>query len=114
MPGTTSEHTLGADLLPVHALIEAEQKAFIDAADGARRAGYFCAYTPPELLNAAGVRHARLFKAGSPETVSKGERYTQSVFCDFSKSCIGAFDRRAATRSTRPSTRSTTSTPAPR
>ena len=84
---------LSPELQPIHALIEAEQKEFIEAKDGLRRAGYFCAYTPPEVLHAAGLRHARLFKAGSPTIVSQGERYTQSVFCDFSKSCIGAFDK---------------------
>ncbi len=83
----------GADVLPIHALIEAEQKKFVEDGDERKRAGYFCAYTPPEILNAAGLRHARLFKAGTPEIVSQGERCTQSVFCDFSKSCIGAFDR---------------------
>ncbi len=88
------QSAFGADLLPIHALIEAEQNAFITDNDQRKRAGYFCAYTPPEILNAAGLRHARLFKAGSPEIVSQGERYTQSVFCDFSKSCIGAFDRK--------------------
>ena len=89
----TAGPSLSPDLLPIHALIEAQQKDFIDAEDDLKRAGYFCAYTPPEVLNAAGIRHARLFKAGSPETVSAGERFTQSVFCDFSKSCIGAFDK---------------------
>ena len=74
-------------------MIEAEQKAFIEEKDDIKRAGYFCAYTPPELLSAGGLRHARLFKAGNAEVVSQGERYTQSVFCDFSKSCIGGFDR---------------------
>jgi benzoyl-CoA reductase/2-hydroxyglutaryl-CoA dehydratase subunit BcrC/BadD/HgdB len=88
-----ADSPLGTELLPIHALIEAEQKAFIGDGDARKRAGYFCAYTPPEILNAAGLRHARLFKAGSAEIVSQGERYTQSVFCDFSKSCIGGFDR---------------------
>ena len=83
---------LNPALQSLHALIEAEQQAFIDGKDDRKRAGYFCAYTPPEILNAAGLRHARLFKAGTPEIVSQGERYTQSVFCDFSKSCIGAFE----------------------
>jgi benzoyl-CoA reductase/2-hydroxyglutaryl-CoA dehydratase subunit BcrC/BadD/HgdB len=87
--------SLSAPLLPIHALIEAEQKAFIETRDDVKRAGYFCAYTPPELLNAAGLRHARLFKAGTPEIVAEGERFTQSVFCDFSKSCIGGFDQTA-------------------
>ncbi|RAI43922.1 2-hydroxyacyl-CoA dehydratase family protein, partial [Rhodoplanes roseus] len=77
---------------PIRALIEAEQAAFVARADDLPRAGYFCAYTPPELLAAAGVRHARLFKAGDADTVSRGERFTQSVFCDFSKGCIGSFD----------------------
>lgn len=97
---TLSEHqptdeSLSPDLRELHALIEAERAAFVEGGDGRKRAGYFCAYTPPEILDAAGLRHARLFRAGSPETVSNGERYTQSVFCDFSKSCIGAFDRAA-------------------
>ena len=88
----TSKHDLNPLLHPLHELIEAEQQAFIDGADGRKRAGYFCTYTPPEVLSAAGLRHVRLFKAGSPEIVSQGERLTQSVFCDFSKSCLGAFD----------------------
>lgn len=84
---------LSPALQPIHTAIEGEQRDFIARQDDAKRAGYFCAYTPPELLNAAGLRHARLFKAGDAQTVSQGEHYTQSVFCDFSKSCIGAFDR---------------------
>ncbi|MFL5284002.1 MAG: hypothetical protein ACJ8AW_24160 [Rhodopila sp.] len=67
---TREQADLSPALLPIRALIEAEQKAFIDGADGRKRAGYFCAYTPPEILNAAGLRHARLFKAGTPEIVS--------------------------------------------
>jgi benzoyl-CoA reductase/2-hydroxyglutaryl-CoA dehydratase subunit BcrC/BadD/HgdB len=89
----TADNALGAALLPIHELIEAEQKNFIAHEDERKRAGYFCAYTPPEILNAAGLHHARLFKAGTPEIVSQGERFTQSVFCDFSKSCIGGFDQ---------------------
>lgn len=75
----------------INALIEQEQRAFIDKSDGRKKVGYFCAYTPLEVINAAGVGHARLFKAGDSETVAAGELFTQSVFCDFSKSCIGGF-----------------------
>lgn len=75
----------------INELVEQEQRAFIDKADGRKKVGYFCAYTPLEVLNAAGVAHARLFKAGDPATVAAGELFTQSVFCDFSKSCIGGF-----------------------
>ncbi len=91
-PSPASDLSLSPALRPIQALIAAEQQDFTEGADGRKRAGYFCAYTPPEVLNAAGLRHARLFKAGSPEIVSQGERYTQSVFCDFSKSCIGGFE----------------------
>jgi benzoyl-CoA reductase/2-hydroxyglutaryl-CoA dehydratase subunit BcrC/BadD/HgdB len=71
-------------------LIEEEQQALVDAKD-VKKVGYICNYTPVELLAAAGVRHSRLVKAGSAKTVSAGELYTQSVFCDFTKSCIGFF-----------------------
>lgn len=91
-PTQATDLSLSPALRPIQALIEAEQQEFTAGSDGRKRAGYFCAYTPPELLNAAGLRHARLFKAGSPEIVAQGERYTQSVFCDFSKSCIGGFE----------------------
>jgi benzoyl-CoA reductase/2-hydroxyglutaryl-CoA dehydratase subunit BcrC/BadD/HgdB len=71
-------------------LIEEEQQALLDVKD-VKKVGYICNYTPVELLAAAGVRHSRLLKAGSAKTVSAGELYTQSVFCDFTKSCIGFF-----------------------
>lgn len=75
----------------VQKLIEEEQSIFTGKSDERQRIGYFCAYTPVEVLHAAGVDHARLFKAGDSDTVAAGELYTQSVFCDFSKSCIGGF-----------------------
>lgn len=78
-------------LSEINVRIAEREAEFIAKADPAKRIGHFCAYTPLEILNAAGVRHARLFKAGSPETVAAGELQTQSVFCDFSKSCIGGF-----------------------
>lgn len=80
-----------ASLAIINALIEQEQQDFIEKSDGKMRVGHFCAYTPVEVLGAAGVKHARLFKAGDSETVSAGEHFTQSVFCDFTKSCIGGF-----------------------
>jgi predicted CoA-substrate-specific enzyme activase len=82
------------DMLPVQRIIKEGQDAFVARQDNRKRIGYLCSYTPLELLNAAGVRHARLFKAGDPDTVAAGELFTQSVFCDFSKSCIGFFKKR--------------------
>jgi len=79
------------DLEAVLKSIESAQDSFIKAKNGHKKVGYLCAYTPLELLNAAGVRHLRLFKGGNATTVAHGELFTQSVACDFSKSCIGAF-----------------------
>jgi predicted CoA-substrate-specific enzyme activase len=81
----------GVNTRGVPELIERAKEAFLDPMERRKKVGYFCNYTPLELLNAAGVKHARLFKAGNPETVAAGELFTQSVFCDFTKSCIGAF-----------------------
>ena len=81
----------GVDFSAIATLIEHQYEAFIDTNDDDTRVGYLCSYTPLELLNAAGVKHTRLFKAGHSDTVAAGELYTQSVFCDFSKSFIGGF-----------------------
>jgi predicted CoA-substrate-specific enzyme activase len=59
--------------------------------DDRKRVGYLCTYTPLEILNAAGVAHLRIFQAGDTDTVAGGELLTQSVFCDFTKSCLGGF-----------------------
>jgi benzoyl-CoA reductase/2-hydroxyglutaryl-CoA dehydratase subunit BcrC/BadD/HgdB len=75
------------------AFVEAEQRALIHDATGVPKVAYLCNYTPLELLHAAGVFHARLFKGGSAEQAAAGELYTQSVFCDFTKSCIGGFEQ---------------------
>jgi benzoyl-CoA reductase/2-hydroxyglutaryl-CoA dehydratase subunit BcrC/BadD/HgdB len=53
--------------------------------------GYLYNYTPIELFNAADVRHINLFRSGSPDVVNAGERYTMSMYCDFTKSCLGHF-----------------------
>jgi benzoyl-CoA reductase/2-hydroxyglutaryl-CoA dehydratase subunit BcrC/BadD/HgdB len=86
----TRKQVAKLDLKQFAELIDEEQKSLVDA-KGIKKVGYICNYTPVELLSAAGVRHSRLIKAGSAKTVSAGERYTQSVFCDFTKSCIGFF-----------------------
>lgn len=83
---------IGLDLAGFKKHIEQRKQAFANKSNnGQKRVGYFCAYTPLELLSAAGVDHIRLFKAGDSDVVASGELLTQSVFCDFTKSCIGAF-----------------------
>jgi len=86
----TKKQVAKLDLKQFAEIIDEEQKSLIDAKD-VKKVGYICNYTPVELLSAAGVRHSRLIKAGSAKTVSAGELFTQSVFCDFTKSCIGFF-----------------------
>ena len=78
-------------LQELQSLIQASQDAFIRRDDGRKRFAYQCNYTPLELLSASGASHIRLFRAGDPETVARGERYTQSIYCDFTKSCLGFF-----------------------
>lgn len=68
-----------------------EAKNEVIAAQAEGRVGYVCVYTPVELLSAAGVRHVRLLKAGTPEVVGAGELHTNSVLCDHTKSCVGGF-----------------------
>jgi predicted CoA-substrate-specific enzyme activase len=78
-------------LVELHDLIDKSQAEYVAREDGRPRFAYQCNYTPLELLAASGARHIRLFRAGDPETVAKGERFTQSIYCDFSKSCLGLF-----------------------
>lgn len=85
----SSEYKL--DLTGLNNRIAKEQEAWITQADSNKKVGYLCSYTPLELISAAGVSHMRLFKAGDSEIVASGEQITQSVFCDFTKSILGAF-----------------------
>lgn len=57
----------------------------------AKRAGYFCVYTPAELISAAGATPVRLFKGGDANTVNSGEVHTRSFFCQFAQYSVGAF-----------------------
>jgi predicted CoA-substrate-specific enzyme activase len=79
------------DLTTLENSIAKHHEAIISGADKKKKIGYLCTYTPLELVNAAGISHVRLFKMGSTEVVASGEQITQSVFCDFTKSILGAF-----------------------
>lgn len=79
------------DLTDFENRIAKQQEALISGAAGQKKAGYLCSYTPVEIIQAAGVAPIRLFKSGSSQVVASGEQITQSVFCDFSKSILGAF-----------------------
>lgn len=82
------------DLGRLEARLEARRTRLIAKADGRPVVGYLCNYTPLEIFGAAGIHHQRLFKAGSPDEVAAGEIITKSVFCDLTKSCLGAFSTR--------------------
>jgi benzoyl-CoA reductase/2-hydroxyglutaryl-CoA dehydratase subunit BcrC/BadD/HgdB len=62
-----------------------------DVGADAKRAGYFCVYTPVELVAAAGATPVRLFKGGDADTVNTGEVHTRSFFCQFAQYSVGAF-----------------------
>lgn len=79
------------DLSGVENRIAERQEQLSVQEDDHKKVGYLCSYTPLEMISAAGVSHIRLFKAGDTETVASGEQITQSVFCDFTKSILGAF-----------------------
>lgn len=69
------------------------REKFISHTTGARaNVAYLCAYTPLELMSAANVSFMRLMNAGTQKEVIAGENYTQSVFCDMTKSVIGGFE----------------------
>lgn len=83
--------TFELDLTDFNNRIAKQQEAIVQGSDGVKKVGYLCAYTPVELFNAAEVSHVRLFKSGNTNEVASGELITQSVFCDFTKGCLGAF-----------------------
>lgn len=80
------------DLTRFRNSLEKRKENFIHKSTGkAKNVGYLCCYTPLEILSAADVAHIRMFHAGTTNEVSAGERLTQSVFCDFTKSVLGSF-----------------------
>lgn len=85
------EASKAIDMSPILNKIKEREDEFLDSDNKNIKVGYLCSYTPLELLNASGVQHARIMRAGSNEEVSVGEMLTTSVFCDFTKSCLGAF-----------------------
>nr|WP_294560198.1 2-hydroxyacyl-CoA dehydratase [uncultured Rhodopila sp.] len=88
------ERTERADLSDVTARI-AQAEAFFIARTDAKKAAYLCNYVPVELLGASGAAFIRLLKCGDAEDVSRGERITKAVFCDFTKAVLGQFETKA-------------------
>lgn len=70
--------------------LEAAKEQLVHSSDK-KKAGYFCVYTPIELITAAGAEPVRLFKGGDSVTVNSGEIYTQSYFCQFAQYSVGAY-----------------------
>jgi predicted CoA-substrate-specific enzyme activase len=80
------------DLSEIKDSIQKYQTELIEVDDGTKKVGHICSYVPLEMLNAAGVKHARLMHAGNSDQVSAGEIYTSSTYCDFTKSLVGGFE----------------------
>ncbi|MDR2136726.1 MAG: acyl-CoA dehydratase activase [Synergistaceae bacterium] len=72
-------------------LLEEKKSAIIAKKDGKKNVGYLCNYTPLEIMGASGAFHFRLFQRGDADVVASGEQLTQSFFCEFIKSLLGAF-----------------------
>lgn len=72
--------------------VKQHQDALISSAhNGTKVAGYFCLYTPVEILDASGAAPIRLFKGGDDAVAASGEIHTRSYFCQFCQSCVGGF-----------------------
>ncbi len=79
------------DLTSINAAVEQAKQDYIDHKDGLKNAAYICAYTPLELLDAAGVRHIRLFHTGNEQEIAAGETVVSKIACDHTKSLVGGF-----------------------
>src|SRR4030042_6980680 len=53
---------------------------------GRKIIGYFCSYTPEELIYAAGILPIRILGGHEPQDVT--ERYSFGHFCPFSRDCL--------------------------
>jgi len=85
------DREFGLDLTDLDNEVEHRKEIYIRKITGHKKnVAYLCSYTPIELINAADVAHIRMVHAGNPKEVSSAEVITQSVFCDFTKGCLGA------------------------
>jgi len=53
---------------------------------GRKIVGYFCDYTPEEVIHAAGMIPVRI--TGTKEQIDKADRYLQTNVCSFARSCL--------------------------
>ena len=51
--------------------------------------GYFCAYVPVEIIQAAGMVTIRLIRGGDVEASATGNAFLSPSACPFACSCIG-------------------------
>lgn len=72
--------------------LESSKSERIHHTTGKRKTvGSLCAYVPLELFGAADVSYTRLVNQGTQNEIMAGENFTESVFCDLTKSIIGGF-----------------------
>ncbi len=79
------------DLSSLEKAMEEEKQAYIRHEGGKKNAAYLCAYTPLEILDAAGVRHIRMLHTGNEKEIAAGEAVVSKITCDYIKSFIGGF-----------------------
>jgi predicted CoA-substrate-specific enzyme activase len=83
--------SLRLDLTSINDAVENAKKSYIEKKNEGINAAYVCAYTPVELLDAAGVRYIRLFHTGNEKEIASGESILSKIACDHTKSIVGGF-----------------------
>lgn len=88
----TDDSAYKIDLTDLRNAVEKQKEDYIKKQTGTKaNVAYLCVYTPLEILSSANVSHFRMLHAGNSKEVAAGEVITQSIFCDFTKSCLGGF-----------------------
>jgi predicted CoA-substrate-specific enzyme activase len=89
------ESGFSLELTDLENALEQKKEDYIKKSTGKKKnVAYLCTYTPVEILNAADVSHIRLLHVGNQKEIASGETITQSIFCDFTKSCLGGFNEK--------------------
>lgn len=86
-----NKENIKIDLSSIINAVEEAKREYIAHEGDKKNIAYLCAYTPLEILEAAGVRHIRLLHTGSEQEIAAGEMVVSKIACDYSKSFVGGF-----------------------
>jgi benzoyl-CoA reductase/2-hydroxyglutaryl-CoA dehydratase subunit BcrC/BadD/HgdB len=84
------------ELIPRATTDQIRQERLVEIAaartTGVKVVGYFCIYSPVEMVQAAGAIPVRLMRGGH-SAEEAGERYLRADACSFCNACMGNFER---------------------